>query len=543
MSTNYSIALNASTRLDPYSPDALIVSMHNVPRPGGGSNEFTMTGVTADTLSTCISSLGKTCPNTYLFGAVSPGLALIICGVVFLIVWLFAYCFACCRCCGKCKPRKAPEHGCKGGWKHYCPSATRLVFAIINFALVLSGISYTTTLFSALSGVTTFVNSISTTIMSISTMTSCTTSAGGTYTTLDGSSSSNQACLKYSLDTIKTAGSSLNSGISRCTTTWTQTCTNPAGEQAVSDLYSASSDMSSDSLTSISGNFDKLSTSLNSLDFVSSDLKTQMSSISRAILGVIAALVIVQALLICRYWWSCCMYKATAPISIILNFLLFLLAGIFYLIGTIGSDLCYSPATLLASAIGNADLTWVLTCAINPTTTAPSFITSTNEMINKLLAANATAYKGLSNMYAVINDNSRPIQGRYGWAPLANYATSPYSSSTTFNTYISQTSSMIGSTIALITSFINCQQLDKLFSTLFSSLCNGTVSSIVGLARVLVAASVFLLLQMAIGIDICAWHPGDKKAWVDSEGVVPIKEGVPEGAPVAKNSEEYGTNV
>ena len=54
-----------------------------------------------------------------------------------------------------------------------------------------------------------------------------------------------------------------------------------------------------------------------------------------------------------------------------------------------------------------------------------------------------------------------------------------------------------------------------MFSRLWEGLCNGTVTSAIGISRVLIAAGVFMLLQMAIGIDLCCYHPGDKNAWVD----------------------------
>lgn len=42
-----------------------------------------------------------------------------------------------------------------------------------------------------------------------------------------------------------------------------------------------------------------------------------------------------------------------------------------------------------------------------------------------------------------------------------------------------------------------------MFSRLWDGLCNGTVTSSIGIARVLIAAGVFMLLQLAIGIDLC----------------------------------------
>jgi hypothetical protein len=37
-------------------------------------------------------------------------------------------------------------------------------------------------------------------------------------------------------------------------------------------------------------------------------------------------------------------------------------------------------------------------------------------------------------------------------------------------------------------------------------MCNGTVTSAIGIARVLIAAGVFMLIQMAIGIDVCCYR-------------------------------------
>lgn len=54
-----------------------------------------------------------------------------------------------------------------------------------------------------------------------------------------------------------------------------------------------------------------------------------------------------------------------------------------------------------------------------------------------------------------------------------------------------------------------------MFSRLWDGLCNGTVTSAIGISRVLVAAGVFMLIQLALSIDHCCYHPGDKNAWAD----------------------------
>ena len=41
--------------------------------------------------------------------------------------------------------------------------------------------------------------------------------------------------------------------------------------------------------------------------------------------------------------------------------------------------------------------------------------------------------------------------------------------------------------------------------------------SAIGIARILIAAGVLLLIQLGIGVDVCCYHPGDPLSWDDTD--------------------------
>jgi hypothetical protein len=59
-----------------------------------------------------------------------------------------------------------------------------------------------------------------------------------------------------------------------------------------------------------------------------------------------------------------------------------------------------------------------------------------------------------------------------------------------------------------IVTLLGCQSIDAILSTLFTGFCTNGIATVIGIARILIAASVFLFLQLGVGIDMCCFHPG-----------------------------------
>jgi hypothetical protein len=58
------------------------------------------------------------------------------------------------------------------------------------------------------------------------------------------------------------------------------------------------------------------------------------------------------------------------------------------------------------------------------------------------------------------------------------------------------------------------------------AICGGAITSAIGIARILIAAGVLLFVQLAIGVDVCCYHPGDPNAWVEASDLK-LREAVP----------------
>ena len=172
----------------------------------------------------------------------------------------------------------------------------------------------------------------------------------------------------------------------------------------------------------------------------------------------------------------------------------------------LGSDVCAAPTAAILRATNNQpQLAYYLTCATNPGLSPPDFLSFITSALTKLASVVAQIGK--------ITDMANSV----GAGPTAGYG--PLVSAGVAAADLTAASSNAAAAVSSISIIPNtvfsCVQVDALFSSLFDSLCNGTVSAAAGIAQCLVAAAVLMLLQMAIGIDICCYHPGDKTAWVD----------------------------
>ena len=297
-----------------FVPSSDITAWHNAARPGGGSNTFTFSGVEAGNLLTCLTSLGGTCPNTYVYGALAGGLGLIITGVVFLIVFLIAYCCASCRCCGVCKPKDSKSTG--GIITAWAIPGVRLVVGIINFALLLSGIAYTTDLVAGLSAISTFVTSITVALTSISTVMTAPASTSTQYTLTDFGgtvSTTKYYGILYSqtlaFNAAASASTSSNSGatslqnlclpnaggsgvcVGSSTNTLAACCV--ATNEVLTNIASGLNPSSS-SLTSGASSLTSASSGVSGLNFATDSLQSTIKTAINGLLGVMAFVVMVR---------------------------------------------------------------------------------------------------------------------------------------------------------------------------------------------------------------------------------------------------------
>ena len=78
---------------------------------------------------------------------------------------------------------------------------------------------------------------------------------------------------------------------------------------------------------------------------------------------------------------------------------------------------------------------------------------------------------------------------------------------------------------------MSCSTIDPILSTLWTGACTNGVATIIGIARILIVASVLLFIQLGVGIDMCCFHPGLTSRYWAEEGVDPEGDGGASGAP------------
>lgn len=185
--------------------------------------------------------------------------------------------------------------------------------------------------------------------------------------------------------------------------------------------------------------------------------------------------------------------------------MLFLLAGIFYIVATLGSDVCVNPTATILTAVGNnPQLAYYLTCATNPSLPPPDFLSFVAAAVGKLQSGSTQVTKlvTLANGAGTATAGYGPLVASGAAAPALTAAAGSLAAA-------------VASISAIPDKVFACVQVDALFNGLFDSLCNGTVSAAAGIGQCLVAAAVLMLLQMVMGVDQCCYHAGDAKAWVD----------------------------
>ena len=591
-------------RIRPYVPSALINFWHAIPR-GASSNVFDTSNMDLPSIIKCGQSLGAkaSCPNNYIFGALAPGLALIVVGILALILWLLSYCCACIRCCWRCKPRDRSAEGLKGRMAKVAAALpiVRLVLGIINAALIFAALAYLPLFPKGLLGIGDTASGLVSTLGDIGALL---TASAGTQTIrlFDGTTT---PALTPPIRAIGDAADALGRLYAATGTAAYAQCpaapppTSTCSSNFVINLLSGASagmgaakgaDMSAAAGGIVTATA-AMQGSLGSLGL--NAVAGYITQASLPLFAIIAIMCVLQALWFCRCYFACCMYKVLAPISIICascapfrvacrvpkpspsaaqppfpfdsraaqalcagpcrpldppthpntqhtrarrelyhlypcgRVLFVCRAGQRRVRSAHGSHsqghqqpatgaarararipppLAPSPAlTAYPPAPAAAQLAYYLTCATTPGLSPPDFLSFITSALTKLSSVVVQIGK--------ITDMANGV----GSGPTAGYG--PLVSSGVAAADLTAASSSAAAAINSISIIPNtvfsCVQVDALFSSLFDSLCNGTVSAAAGIAQCLVAAAALMLLQMAIGIDICCYHPGDKTAWVD----------------------------
>lgn len=514
----------AIVRITPYVPSDLIMETHNLPRGKGATNDFNLDGVgNMDSMMKCAQSLGDpaSCPNTYVFGAIAPGVSLIVAGVVFLIVWFLSYCIACCTTCQCCRAKRCPARDrSAGGRFEKCAKwvpIVRAVLGVITCGLVLGGLGSVQKFPGGLTAVTNLVQSFGSTASSLVDLLTGTTATEQALVLLNGTTLQ----LAPPLGAVNTAAqqfSALNGefstpGYEACASPPTGTCTQPIIKTLVGELSSALTlaASGSGSITGASSSITTMKSSITSaLGAISlGGIENQITMYTSAALGVIAAIVVFQAVLVCRNFFACCMFKCLAPVSIILNFIIFLLAGIFYIIGVVGADCCFRPNQLIMSAISVPELNYFLSCAIDTTVPTPSALDAVSGVISTVAGgiSQLSALKTQVDAAVQFGNTNPSVSDAYaGYGPLITGSGSARQTNSVFTSAAASLNKALGSLQAIPDEVLSCAQVDGMLSRLWDGMCNGTVTSAIGIARVLIAAGVFMLIQMAIGIDVCCYR-------------------------------------
>ena len=260
-----------------------------------------------------------------------------------------------------------------------------------------------------------------------------------------------------------------------------------------------------------------------------------------AVMGLLAGFIFIFTFLVCRSSIACCLHGVASIVTIPLATILMVIAGLFYAVGVIGADICFDPfvtlQTLIAqqglTGIAGDTMTYYLTCGSTPTTPiigAPALIATAQATVQSA-AAQATSL--LKQAY---DPNASPSLAQLRTAApgiLLDYLPDLVAS-------MNYQVAAIGS----VGQSLGCANVDGILSTLFTGLCTDGFGTIIGISRILIAASVLLFIQLGIGIDMCCFHPGITSRYVaDDEADAAASEGDIELASVGAGKAKGSASV
>jgi hypothetical protein len=473
-------------RVDPYVPDPLILQFHDIPRfaLGGGPTPTNQFSLSMD----------------YIQGALYPAGGIIALAILSLLLYSLAYTCGCCACtCMPCRRKRDPaiyEQGCK---KRCGPTTAFKVFAALNIALILSCIAY----------IPRFGNGVQTLADAIGMMADVMSSAGKIMSSPTQFLSSQGNMIKSIKDSTFDAGNNADLANTQCTSV-SPNC-NGAVTKILDAVKSGATTASSgagsagDALTDLA---DLLREVLNSVDI--DTIKSSLSMAGFAVLGILCLNLAVFTASTCKHRLACCLYRILAPINILLITILIILTGVYYAIGIIGADLCAAPTdtilflageTGMAGGLPGESLSYYLTCGASPATPPAGAYKLLVDTVGTVGGA-VSQLESLRDQITA-NPNSPAFVALNGtnYVPLMVQGMSDAKDAV--------------QTIADTT--LACSAIDPIFSKLFHGLCNDGFATVIGIFRILMAASILLIIQLGIGVDICCFHPGDKSRWLTEE--------------------------
>ena len=251
-------------------------------------------------------------------------------------------------------------------------------------------------------------------------------------------------------------------------------------------------------------------------------IKAYISQGGVIILGIFIGFMLIQSVMVCRNRFACCMFKGLVVVSVTLTSLIFILAAFFYMIGMFGADICYSPYTVINTlvGIGTADiaiasLSYYMTC-IATSSTAGTFLETLNNSRSSLTLATTHHTAAYTRTAAITT----------AYPQIVNY----FQAGSTFgveSTAIKE--SLVNGTKTLnllMEEILSCDAVGNLLiDPIITNLCGGITLSI-GISRILITLGFFLMIQLMIGVSICAHHPGDEHAWhidIDAKPMLSIR--------------------
>jgi hypothetical protein len=234
-----------------------------------------------------------------------------------------------------------------------------------------------------------------------------------------------------------------------------------------------------------------------------------------AALAAAAALLALQAVVVCRRRCACCLFKGLALVSVLLTAAVFVVAGAFFVVAVVGSDLCFSPYTTLTrlvaagNDIASATARFYLTC-VPGAPYAPQAVPTVLDVIASNLAA-ATSQVSPSALAPLTAASA----GLAALAPGA-WPTPAYTANAS-----AMTAAIAGAAAPVnvtLNSVLSCAAVAAVVDPLVEGICGGAVEPAIGVTCILLSAGILLALQLAVGVDLCLYHPGDVKAWTEGMG-------------------------
>lgn len=460
-----------------YTPDKLITMFHSIPR-------FALVG-TSGTVSNEFDPFNF----TYLQGALFPAGGIFALAALLLIIFAFVYLGG--LCCKRCRRKRVRKPTITLAQKVCGRRGAFLFFTLLNIGLLFGILGNTTRMKTGLQDMGDALDGF----INLLTVNGDLMAASNGASLMSGMLGAKAAALD-----LKAATITANPPQAAATEASAQTIADGANTAAtaagdIGDLMLSAADQ----LTKVKGKVDIAA------------IGEQLGSGSYAVPAIFAVILIGIALTLTAS--KCCsfVYKLVAPLDILFTFLITILAGAFYAIGLIGSDMCAAPATgferMLNATGASSDpmiggtMSYYTGCGANPGM-APA---GAYAMMITNLGQVQSAIDAAATANATVNGPNSPYASNYVYSR-------PYFADIIGNLTVANTS-----LTTMVTSGAACGAFDPVWSSLLKALCNGGIATVIVIFQVLIAASVLLVINVAIGADICFYHPGDDTVWMTEE--------------------------